>query len=546
MNFRRALRPSLVNVTARNLTAIAFIVTLYLPSHSQVAAGNASLYGSVRDPAGKPIASATIHLEVDGEAELQATHTDAQGEYSFTGLSGGIYGLKAESAGYTNAAIPSIFVAAKEAKSLDLRLEPVKAASPPPSASAPQFFDPPQFTVSGVTDTTSLGGHGPDTVIRTRETIAKETASLAKGSRISEPAAPESAEKALRNAVKREPGSFTANHELGKVLVRRGREREAIPYLQRAAQLNSGDYQNSFELAVAYAGSGDYSHALDTAQALLAHHDSAPLHHLLADVEEKQGNSLEAVREYQRAAELDSSEPNLFDWGSELLLHHAAEPAAQVFTSGHRRFPLSVRMLIGLGAADFADGSYDQAVEQICTASDLNPEDPVPYRFLGKMQQAQSVPSGQLVEKLHRFVTLHPDNAEANYFYAVGLWKQRKNEQAPATASQIETLLNRTVRLDPRFDAAYVQLGILHAEQRDLTQAITDFRRAIDAAPDLEEAHYRLAQAYRETGQTEQAKAEMKLYQRLAQESQQKTERERHEIRQFVYTLRDQPPHQSH
>ena len=159
---------------------------------------------------------------------------------------------------------------------------------------------------------------------------------------------------------------------------------------------------------------------------MLAHHDTAELHHLLGDVQEKLGNSLEAVREYQRAAELDPSEAYLFDWGSELLLHHAPEPALEVFTKGNRLFPHSVRMLIGLGAAWFARGSYDQAVQRICEASDLNPTDSMPYLFLGKMQSAETAPSEKIVERLHRFVTQQPENAEANYYYAVGLWKLRR------------------------------------------------------------------------------------------------------------------------
>jgi hypothetical protein len=53
----------------------------------------------------------------------------------------------------------------------------------------------------------------------------------------------------------------------------------------------------------------------------------------------KLGNPLEAVREYQRAAELDASEQYLFDWGTELLTHRALEPAAEVFTKGNRLFP---------------------------------------------------------------------------------------------------------------------------------------------------------------------------------------------------------------
>jgi uncharacterized coiled-coil DUF342 family protein len=60
----------------------------------------------------------------------------------------------------------------------------------------------------------------------------------------------------------------------------------------------------------------------------------------------------------------------------------------------------------------------------------------------------------------------------------------------------------------------------------------------------MEESHYRLAQMYRQTGDADKARAEIEIYDRMTKESAQQAERERHEIRQFVYTLRDQPPAQ--
>jgi hypothetical protein len=60
----------------------------------------------------------------------------------------------------------------------------------------------------------------------------------------------------------------------------------------------------------------------------------------------------------------------------------------------------------------------------------------------------------------------------------------------------------------------------------------------------MEEAHYRLAQAYRQTGDAAKSEAELKIYDQVAKVSAQKAERERHEIRQFVYILRDQQPAQ--
>jgi Tfp pilus assembly protein PilF len=160
------------------------------------------------------------------------------------------------------------------------------------------------------------------------------------------------------------------------------------------------------------------------------------------------------------------------------------------------------------------------------------------------MQAAQSEPSGKSVEKLHRFVTQQPGNAEANYYYAIGLWKLRQRSQGGADSAQVETLLRNAIRLDPKLGAAYLQLGILHSEQRDNRRAISDYQLAIQADPQMGQAHYRLGQAYRQIGDGARAEAEFQIYDRIEKESAEKAERERHEIRQFVYTLRDQPPAQ--
>jgi tetratricopeptide (TPR) repeat protein len=512
---------------------------LPLPLRSQE---SASLRGTIRDSHGKPVADATVQLHAKDAARTQTAHSDPQGNYTFAALHSGVYLLRAEMAGYIDAEIPSLFLGANEAKNVDLALLPATTpASQAASAREPEFFDQPQFRVAGVTDTTNLGGHGSDAMERTREILAKETVSLGTGPTGAGPMAASEAEKSLRESVQREPRSFESNLRLGKVLDGNGKAREAIPYLERAAELKSGDYENLYALALAYAHAGNYEQARDHAQTLLVHNDNAELHHLLGDVQEKLSNPVEAVREYQRAVELDPGEAYLFDWGSELLLHHAPEPALEVFTKGNRLFPGSVRMLIGVGAAWFARGSYEQAVQRICEASDLNPNDSIPYLFLGKMQSSEAAPSEKIVEKLHRFVAQQPNNADANYYYAAGLWKLRKG---PQDTAQVESLLRNAIHLDPKLGAAYLQLGIVQSEQKDFPRAISAYRQAIQTDPHMEEAYYRLAQAYRQIGNMAQADAEIQTYNQIAKESAQKADRERHAIRQFVYTLRDQPPPQ--
>ena len=501
---------------------LAALVFANLSARGLQAQESAALHGTIRNSQGKPVAGATVELRANDPAQSQTVRADAQGIYLFSSIHGGVYLLRATMAGYGDAQIASLVFGPRDAKTVDLTLLPV---------AAPEFFDEPQFKVSGVTDTTSLGGHGSDTTVRARDSLAKETAALGKSPPV--PTSTSGAEKSLRASLEREPGSFELNHRLGKILLESGRAADALPYLERAQQLKPRDpenaygteYENSLDFLRANAFSGNYARARDGAQALLAHYDNATLHHLLGDAQEKLGDFLDAVREYQRAAELEPREAYIFDWGTELLLHHAPEPAADVFARGHKLFPDSVRMLVGLGAALFAGGSVEQAVERICEASDLHPNDPIPYVFLGKLQASQSQPSPTMIARLHRFVSLQPDNAQANYYYAAVLWKLRKGPQDTAAAApegaQVESLLTHAVRLDPKFAAASLQLGILHAEQKNYTQAIADYQQAIqaDASAQMEEPHYRLAQAYRQMGDVARAEAEIQIYERIAKQS---------------------------
>ena len=381
------------------------------------------------------------------------------------------------------------------------------------SAETPQFYDQPQFTVAGVADATNLGGHGSDTVVRTKEALAKDTVSLGKPT-AHDPSAVsfEAAGKSLREALARDPASFEANRQLGKLLADNGNARDAIPYLEHAAQLRP---------------------------------DRADLHHLLGDVEERAGNPLEAVREYQRAAEMNPSESYLFDWGVELLVHRAADPAIEVFARGNRLFPQSVRMLVALGVSWYSRGSYAQSAACLFEASDLNPGDPTPYLFMGKTLDAEVAQSQGFVDRLGRFAGLQPENALANYYFAVALWKARKDS---ASTPQVESLLNKAALLDPDLGDAHLLLGVVYSDKGDFPKAIAAYQRAAKADPEREEPHYRLAQVYRWVGEKAKARQELQLYEQLQKQSQRRVERERHEIQQFVFAMRDgdrarpQPP----
>ncbi len=156
------------------------------------------------------------------------------------------------------------------------------------------------------------------------------------------------------------------------------------------------------------------------------------------------------------------------------------------------------------------------------------------------MQGAETTPSEESVDRLARFAQLQPDNALANYYYAVALWKQSANVVNDA---RVESLLQKAVRLDAKLGAAYLQLGILYSQREDFSRAITAYQKTIEVGtqPDetLEEAHYRLAQVYQRTGEKTKAQVELKLRNDLDMKLKEDRDRERREVQQFVISLQN-------
>ncbi len=499
------------------------------------------LHGVVHDSQNLPVRGARVIAQ--DRTQTLTTITDAAGAFRFSAIHAGPCTLRAESSGTTTAPI-EFLLKQDEDKNIDLVLPAPKTADHSP-ATVPEFYDEPRFTVAGVADTTAMGGHGSSvTMIRNTESMVKAAASLGESSSGKSLPSSSSAqsEASLRVAVEQHPDSFQANYQLGKFLVDEGRPAESIAYLTRASVADPRDYEDHYELALAYYKAAGYAAAKSQLDSLFEEaanpQQKADLHHLLGQTDEKMGNSLAAVRELQSAAELNPSEPHLFDWGSELLLHRAAEPAIEVFTKGSALFPSSVRMLTALGAAWYALGSPENATLTLCKASDLNPEDPNPYLFIGKVQATEAMPSPALAQRLERFAKLQPQSALANYYLAVSLWKDRKSASDDDTLNKVESLLIKSVQIDPKLGEAYLQLGLVYTEEKHADKALSAYRQAIAATPDLAEAHYRLAQAYWRANDSSKAQAELQQYERISKQKAAETETERRQTKEFVYQLK--------
>jgi tetratricopeptide (TPR) repeat protein len=345
----------------------------------------------------------------------------------------------------------------------------------------------------------------------------------------------------FKKAAELEPQSFDTNHNLGEFYVQTKKIAEALPYLERAQRIDPSSYDNGYDLSLAYLSTGRLADARRQIQEILKLRNTAELHNLLGEVEEKDGKFVPAANEYELAAHADPSESNLFDWGSEFLLHRTLGPSIEVFQDAARRYPGSQRLAIGLGMALYAHGNYDEAVKSLLRAADLNPSDPSCYLFLSRAYDSSPGQAEEVIQRFRRYSELQPRNGQALYYYAMSLWKGKRAQDPTLDLHQIETLLKSSIELDPKLAEAHLQLGNLYSDQSKYSEAIPEYVRALELDPDLGDAHYRLGQAYVRTGQKGPAQEQIEIYQKIREQHLADIEKQRAEIRQFVYAAKDSP-----
>jgi tetratricopeptide (TPR) repeat protein len=352
---------------------------------------------------------------------------------------------------------------------------------------------------------------------------------------------PELAGQQFRKALELEPHDYDANHNLGEFYIQTGKIADATPFLEEAQHITPTSYDNGYDLAQAYLLTARLAKASQLVESLVQQKNTGELHNLLGQIEEKDGKFVEAANEFGIAAHMDPSEENLFDWGSEFLLHRTYEPAIEVFTKATERYPQSPRLFIGLGMALYSRGKYDDAVKALLTAADLDPADPRCYLFLSKAYDSSPNQAEDVIQRFRRFSELQPDNARALYYYALSLWKGKRAEDPGFDLHQVESLLQKSIALDPKLSEAHVQLGNLYADQREYAKSIPEYARALELNPNLPDAHYRLGQDYVHIGQKDRAQGEFEIYQRLRAEHMAEVDKERAEVQQFVYSAKGAP-----
>ena len=103
----------------------------------------------------------------------------------------------------------------------------------------------------------------------------------------------------FKKAVELDPPNFDTNHNLGEAYVRSGKIADAAPFLEKAQQINPSSYDNGYDLSLAYIQIGRLADARQLIHDLLKRKNTAELHNLLGEVEEKDGQFVAAENEYE-------------------------------------------------------------------------------------------------------------------------------------------------------------------------------------------------------------------------------------------------------
>lgn len=307
-------------------------------------------------------------------------------------------------------------------------------------------------------------------------------------------------------------------------------------------RLDPASPQLNYLLALSLYESGDPDDALAPLQrSLEADNSVLKPHLLLATLYARLGQAADAEKEWRAALQIDAGSGMALHGVSQALLAQKNYPAEIALLHSAKLDP---SLAIDLAVACNAVGRVDEALSTIKNALSLDP-DSVQLSVALVTLDVRNNLSDQAEQQAGKCYLAHPDDVEAQVSYMKtlvlnGNWTaaapvgQKLLSDAP---HRYETLylngllerqsgdfaaardhLTEAESLNPNVASLHYNLGVALARLHDLGGAIDELRKAIAQGDTQPETHFELANALRLEGKTEEAREEMLLSQKRAQE----------------------------
>lgn len=261
---------------------------------------------------------------------------------------------------------------------------------------------------------------------------------------------------AFRRAIELDPTSAEAHYYFGEMLDKSGNSTEAIAEYNKAIQINPKYTEAWFDLGVAYYNAKRYDEAIAAyKQTIKLKNDMGEAHANLADVYRQLNRLDDAISEYRLAVAFIKNDAELYSKYGYVAGKLAANPAKRAY--------------------------WDVAIDNLSKALALS-SDFVDYTNLGW----------------------------AFYNSAQGDLESNRKAEADAKLQKAKTNLLEATRLNAKFPAAFLNLGVTQSDLGEYAAAIDTLKRADDLRKDWIPAINELGIAYRKSNDINNAVKQFK------------------------------------
>lgn len=298
--------------------------------------------------------------------------------------------------------------------------------------------------------------------------------------------------RAFRRAIELDPNSAEAHYFLGETLDRLGKTGDAIGEYNQATRLNPKYADAWFDLGVAYYNSGKFEDSIKAyKETIRLKNTHGEAYANLADIYREQKRFEEAASSYQMATTFIKTDAELFSKYGYVAGRLAAQPGKSFYWKTAID-NLNQALAISKDAVDYTNlgwAYYNSGLEDL--KKNRKPDADA------KMQKAKT--------NLLEAVRLNQKFPAA--FLNLGITQSDLGEYKNA----IETL-KRASELRRDWIPAINELGLAYRRNNDFDNAAKQFRRAVDIDGNFASGHYNLGEAEIQRNNIKEAKKE---YQKL-------------------------------
>jgi tetratricopeptide (TPR) repeat protein len=311
---------------------------------------------------------------------------------------------------------------------------------------------------------------------------------------------------------------LVALHAYATCLVRLKRLDEAARVFLRAISLQPEDPQQRRLLASIQLMNHKPQDAVATLQPLVEQNPSSETLELASSAYEDAQDTAEAVSALQQAILLDPQNISLYlDFAQICFAHASFQVGINVVSDGIEQRPDSAQLYFARGVLYVQVADYEKAEADLVKAYQLDPNESLTAAAQGLLAVQQN-DLDRAMRDVREKLKSRPHDPLLLYLQADVL-TQKGAEPGTADFQIAMQSAKKAVALRPTLAAARAVLAKLYLQSGKNQEAAEQCRKALEIDPKDQASLYRLIQALRKTGETEQVPELLKRLALLRQES---------------------------